>query len=104
MYGLDGRTQLLGPNATPYRWKSCVDKGPSGAVSTLIAQAGFNIDTVEIHRTVGEGLVGIRFSLNGPGDLQSLLTQLAEQDSVVEVLPYRRPDRASEGTGQTKIA
>lgn len=94
MYGLDlvERQLLRSKRDTIPLELVCHDKrGLLAQVSTLIAQAGFNIDTVEIHRTVGEGLVGIRFSLNGPGDLQSLLTQLAEQDSVVEVLPVQAP-------------
>lgn len=68
----------------------CQDKkGVLAQLSATIAKTGFNIETVEIRREVGEGLVGIHFMVNDAGDLEPLLTQLAEQESIVEVFPVK---------------
>lgn len=59
-------------------------------VSTLIANAGFNIESVELRREVGEGLVGIRLDVAGTGDVESLLQRISEQPFIVEILPVSR--------------
>ncbi len=65
---------------------TCHDKrGVLAQISTLIANAGFNIESIDLHRDVGEGLVGIRFAVVGAAEIGPLLTQLAEQDEVVDV-------------------
>lgn len=72
----------------------CEDKrGVLAQVSTLIANAGFNIESVEIRRGVGEGLVGIHFAIAGAMDVEPLLTRLSEQQVIVEIMqvaPHRR--------------
>ncbi|HHY76733.1 MAG TPA: ACT domain-containing protein [Firmicutes bacterium] len=66
----------------------CYDeKGVLAKVSTVIANAGFNIEAVEIRKEPGEGLVTIYFALTDSADIQPLVVQLAEEDVVVEVFP-----------------
>ncbi len=66
----------------------CYDKkGVLAQISTVIARARFNIESVEIRKDVGEGLVGIHFALSDSAALQPLLTRLTEEENVVEVIP-----------------
>lgn len=68
----------------------CQDKiGVLAHVSTIIAGAGFNIESVEMRREVGEGLVGIHFTLDDTAEIGPLLAQLAEQEMVTSILPVR---------------
>lgn len=70
----------------------CHDKpGVLARISTLIAGAGFNIETVEMSRGQGEGLVAIHFFISNGADVAPLLLQLAEEEVVVEILPVARP-------------
>ncbi|HHX28287.1 MAG TPA: MgtC/SapB family protein [Firmicutes bacterium] len=90
MYGLDfvERRILRSKRDTVFLEVVCHDKkGVLAQVSTLIAKSGFNIESVEIRREVGEGLVGIHFVMSDSAELQPLLTQLAEEEDIVEVLP-----------------
>lgn len=65
----------------------CQDKrGVLAQVSTLIANAGFSIESVEIRRRVGEWLVGIRFVIGGAASTEALLARLSEQEIIVEIL------------------
>ncbi len=68
----------------------CQDKiGVLAHVSTIIAGAGFNIESVEMRREVGEGLVGIHFTLDDTAEIGPLLAQLAEQEMITSILPVR---------------
>lgn len=92
MYGLDlVERQILRSkrDVIPLELVCRDKKGVLAQISTVIAKAGFNIETVEIRRGVGEGLVGIHFLIGDSGDLKPLLTQLAEQADIVEVLPVK---------------
>lgn len=68
----------------------CHDKvGVLAHVSTIIAESGFNIESVELRRDVDEGLVGIHFILDDTADMSPLLAQLAEQEMVTSIFPVR---------------
>jgi putative Mg2+ transporter-C (MgtC) family protein len=99
MYGLDlvERRILRSKRDTVSLEVVCHDKkGVLAQVSTLIARQGFNIESVEIRREVGEGLVGIHFVMSDSTDLRPLLSHLAEEENVVEVFPSgQRPLKAS---------
>ena len=69
----------------------CTDKrGVLAQTSTLIANAGFNIESVEIRRDLGEGQVGIRFLISGPTDMEPPLSRLSEQQTVIDILPVTK--------------
>ncbi len=92
MYGLDlvERRLLRSKRDTIPLDLVCADKvGVLAKVSTVIANAGFNIGSVELRRGVGEGQVGIHFLISGE-NLDPLLTKLAEEPVVVEILPVVR--------------
>lgn len=76
----------------------CHDKkGVLAQISTVIAKAGFNIESVEIRKEAGEGLVTIHFALTDSGEIRSLVSRLAEEDTVVEVFPSgQRPAKKSQ--------
>jgi putative Mg2+ transporter-C (MgtC) family protein len=100
MYGLDlvERRLLRSKRETVPLDLVCQDKrGVLARVSTLIANAGFNIDSVEILRDVGEGLVGIHFIVDDTAEIGPLLTQMAEEETIVEVLPVKAGDGQGRG-------
>lgn len=93
MYGLDMVERRLprSKRGTVPLEMVCTDKpGVLAQISTLIASAGFNIESIELRREVGEGLVGVRLDVSGTGEVESLLTRIAEQPFVVEILPVPR--------------
>lgn len=94
MYGLDlvERRLLHSKRGTVPLDLICQDKrGVLARVSTLIANAGFNIESVEIRRGVGEGLIGIHFIIDDTAEIGPLLTQLAEEETITGVLPVKAP-------------
>ncbi|MGE5580266.1 MAG: MgtC/SapB family protein [Bacillota bacterium] len=93
MYGLDlvERRLLRSKRDTIPLDLICADRrGVLAQVSTLIANAGFNIESVELRRGVGDGLVGIRLAIAGSADVDALLERLSEQPIIAEILPVSR--------------
>ncbi len=73
---------------------SCHDQlGVLARISRTIAEHGFNIESVELRRDLGEGLVNMNFVLDGITDLQLLLRELSEEEGVVSVIPIRTNTR-----------
>lgn len=100
MVGLDlvERRILRSKRDTVFLEVVCHDKkGVLAQISTLVAKAGFNIESVELRKEAGEGLVSIHFTLTDSGALEPLVTRLAEEDIVAEVFPSgQRPAKKRE--------
>lgn len=68
----------------------CRDRiGVLAHVSTIIANAGFNIASIELRREVDEKLVGIHFLLDDTADLEPLLAKLSEEEAVTSIFPVK---------------
>jgi len=92
MYGLERiERQLLGSKKDTVSLEVvCQDKvGVLAHISTIVAECGFNIDSVELRRDVGEGLVAIHFVLDDSADMAPLLSKLAEEPLVTSIPPVR---------------